>query len=514
MSGGHGHKTPAEALRAQLEELAGLRNAGARDPAFKTWRQNTLTLVQRVWPSDPVHAERFRRVPFSPSSSKANRNELKQQFERGCTEAIWLLRQWIEEARREDLKFGQSRAGSAPAPPGSQEDDFPVLDLPAQGVAPAPTSSGEPPPAPAAMRPPTTRDEAEGPPLGSPFAEPVELPPSPPKPVTPKSAPSKGGAPRPAPARSESSRSQPATPVRDAKPSKGPRESRRGTAPKRALKEMLGFTDDMLAPLPESPAEPPAAVAEPVNPPPVPTAPPAEPASATAPAAEPALGFEIVAPAVLPPEPPISFVKPITAPPEAPPLEHAAEFVAGFVKSGDAAGAFDEDDVPKFEIVAEDLDVPPEPAAPAAAIPGPTPPASPRLVRVEAAEEPVPPVEPVEVIGAEAAAGADASAADDFLNRSPIFGASAKPVRRRAAEPLRSPTAATLASLASEVGQLGVPEGQRAAVRAMLLDLARAFDDRGAGWDTIRHAVVFVMEYPPLARRVIPLLVPHLDRAA
>ena len=48
----------------------------------------------------------------------------------------------------------------------------------------------------------------------------------------------------------------------------------------------------------------------------------------------------------------------------------------------------------------------------------------------------------------------------------------------------------------------------------MLLDLAREFDDNRASWDTIRHAVVFVMEYPPLARRVLPLLIPYLDQAA
>jgi hypothetical protein len=79
---------------------------------------------------------------------------------------------------------------------------------------------------------------------------------------------------------------------------------------------------------------------------------------------------------------------------------------------------------------------------------------------------------------------------------------------------MRSPTGATLASLAAEVAHLGVPEGQRAAVRAMLMDLARTFDENHAKWDTIRHAVVFTMEYPPLARRVLPLLIPYLDQAA
>ena len=54
MNGGNPHKTPADALRALLGELGGLRNANARDADFKAWRQNTLTLVQRVWDGDPT----------------------------------------------------------------------------------------------------------------------------------------------------------------------------------------------------------------------------------------------------------------------------------------------------------------------------------------------------------------------------------------------------------------------------------------------------------------------------
>src|SRR5207302_305360 len=40
-----------EWLEQQLRELAGIRNATARDPSFKNWRQATLTAMQRIWPA-------------------------------------------------------------------------------------------------------------------------------------------------------------------------------------------------------------------------------------------------------------------------------------------------------------------------------------------------------------------------------------------------------------------------------------------------------------------------------
>jgi hypothetical protein len=34
------------------------------------------------------------------------------------------------------------------------------------------------------------------------------------------------------------------------------------------------------------------------------------------------------------------------------------------------------------------------------------------------------------------------------------------------------------------------------------------------GWEDVRHAMSVVMDCPPLARRVVPLLIPFLERSA
>jgi hypothetical protein len=75
----------------------------------------------------------------------------------------------------------------------------------------------------------------------------------------------------------------------------------------------------------------------------------------------------------------------------------------------------------------------------------------------------------------------------------------------------QNPVAATLTVLASQVAELGVPEGKRAATRAALTDLARQLEEHTADWDTLQDAFQLAMKYPPLARRVVPLLVPFLD---
>lgn len=87
----------------------------------------------------------------------------------------------------------------------------------------------------------------------------------------------------------------------------------------------------------------------------------------------------------------------------------------------------------------------------------------------------------------------------------------AAPPATPVAPTLRSPVAAALQALASEVAELGVPEGKRAATRAALTDLARRIEERTADWNTLRDAFGLAMDYPPLARRMVPLLVPYLD---
>jgi hypothetical protein len=85
------------------------------------------------------------------------------------------------------------------------------------------------------------------------------------------------------------------------------------------------------------------------------------------------------------------------------------------------------------------------------------------------------------------------------------------PAASAAAITQQNPVAATLTVLASQVAELGVPEGKRAATRAALTDLARQLEERTADWDTLQDAFQLAMKYPPLARRVVPLLVPFLD---
>jgi hypothetical protein len=104
----------------------------------------------------------------------------------------------------------------------------------------------------------------------------------------------------------------------------------------------------------------------------------------------------------------------------------------------------------------------------------------------------------------------------EFLASSPVLKAQARPVHRatRPARHANSPVAVTLAALASEVDHLGVPEGQRAGARALLLDLARRVEEHRLGWEDVRHAMSVVMDCPPLARRVVPLLIPFLERSA
>jgi len=104
----------------------------------------------------------------------------------------------------------------------------------------------------------------------------------------------------------------------------------------------------------------------------------------------------------------------------------------------------------------------------------------------------------------------------DLLNRSPVFDASARPKRRAAAGETmyKSATAIAVAGIANEVAAFGVPDRYRAIARAAMLDLAGHLDRRDLTWQTLREAIHFVMEYPVLARRILPLLLPYLDQAA
>jgi hypothetical protein len=86
-----------EWLERQLAELGQLRNATRRDHNFKTWRQQTLTVIQRVWPGETRRVDRFRRIPFSPPTPHATAAQVRDCYERGWGEAGVLLREFLAE---------------------------------------------------------------------------------------------------------------------------------------------------------------------------------------------------------------------------------------------------------------------------------------------------------------------------------------------------------------------------------------------------------------------------------
>src|SRR5258707_11627362 len=148
-------------IEKRLVELSGLRNAGTRDSGFKLWRQTTLTLIQRTWPGDDTRSARFRRIPFSPPSTRADTRETREWYERGCAEAAVFLRELIDEI--EQLGVGATVAASATSPPDAHEvpeEGAPLLTLDdsAPRKRPAGPNGGKSPRAPRAAK----RPAAEG----------------------------------------------------------------------------------------------------------------------------------------------------------------------------------------------------------------------------------------------------------------------------------------------------------------------------------------------------------------
>ena len=107
-------------LEAQIVELGALRNASTRDSGFKQWRQHTLTLIQRIWVGDSTKASRFKRIPFTTPGTKADRDQVRNAYEKGCGEALSCLRQLLDE-----IDERPPRLASQVEPEGSP----PSLDL-------------------------------------------------------------------------------------------------------------------------------------------------------------------------------------------------------------------------------------------------------------------------------------------------------------------------------------------------------------------------------------------------
>lgn len=429
-------------LEEQLETLGSLRNATARDSTFKSWRQGTLTILQRIWPGEATRSEKFRRIYFTPPGSRPEPGQMRGVYSRGCVEASQYLRALIAEIDADGVTEAESPVERDLSLPQG-EDDFPTVELPGVDVravggpdtgdndivlelgGPSPESSlAAEPRAEDSGVPPTLKVEVKASQPEPPAAE--DLPPTlqlPPEVVAPQIL-------------SEASATPPALVprTRSGRPSKA---SRRGGM-KQRLKDMLGLSH-FTAPVPEeSPSMP---------------------------------------------------------------IESAENGVFTTKPSKKQQN--------KGLVSIESLISPEFRNAPADEAPA-MPPASEQPI-----ESPVPLPSDPNHDDQQIDPDAFARATQDFLKNSPVLGLVGKPVKRQKDEcDLLDPDAVAIFTLASDVSRLGVPEGRRAAARALLLDLARRVEERDADWAILRSTVNFAMEFPELARRLMPVLLPWFDRAA
>jgi hypothetical protein len=144
-----GAQRAREWLERQLAELGQLRNASRRDPGFKNWRQQTLTVIQRVWPGDSRRVDRFRRIPFSPPTGHSTDRQVREYYERGWGEAGVLMREFLAEINL----LGLPQVHAAGTYAGSETEEamgaMPSLAGPqARPRAVTPPADSVPPPAP------------------------------------------------------------------------------------------------------------------------------------------------------------------------------------------------------------------------------------------------------------------------------------------------------------------------------------------------------------------------------
>lgn len=68
--------------------------------------------------------------------------------------------------------------------------------------------------------------------------------------------------------------------------------------------------------------------------------------------------------------------------------------------------------------------------------------------------------------------------------------------------------------LATRILEFGVPAAHAAILRAALIDLGRQLENPPVHWGALRETIAFAMDYPELARRLLPRLLPYLSQAA
>ena len=556
-----------------VSELPGLRNATSRDPGFKNWRQNAITILQRIWPADQDHAERFRRIPFSPVDPRAEVRVQRESFSRGCQEAARVLNSFIQEIQAYGVPEIAGDAQQQTEESGFV-DGFPTVDLPSGDLSSPPVpyadEFGQPPHQ--AADPRYTAPGLRG--------QPPQQPPPPQAKQTPSGTtdarPSRKGLnvaaklrdllgltgfaakpapapPPPPPAPAEPDPSLGIIPVGDEVDAPQP-EPQRPSVQQRPTVQRPTVQRPRVQEYPPPPPPPPqaAAPAPPAPAPPAPArgaAPPPPGRAQTPPAPQqpmpPAAGMSVVmsrpttlkgnigkvsieslispefrggaesggvkppatdtpAPAAASPphveppaaRPPLSIVPP-------PPSEPASQAPPA---------------TPASTAKADASEPPARAKSTSKVVPFPQPPGAPaRAVDPSAAEPTVKPA--AENESDEQAPNAEefARAAQDFMRSSPVLGATGKKVQRpqpSTEHGFNDPDAIAVMSVVDELTQLGVPATRQSEARARLLDLGRRLETNELDWNALRKAVWFAMEYPEVARRLMPLLLPWIDRAA
>lgn len=628
MSSAAAAQNAIERLELQLKELTGIRNATARDPSFKNWRQATLTIMERIWPGDQDRCERFRRIPFSPADPRADLRVMREWYSRGCQEAARVLTTFVDDVRangvpdRTDQNFPESHVTEF-------EDGFPSVDLPAGDLTSSPDSAdvshlaalddalpqGSDPNSPAPQRlqvgipkPPVPELTAPAAPVSEsrmmkkgpgmkarlrdllgfahlsakalagfpkessePAAE--EVPPAPevrselgvvplgedvgpapkrrppvlsdpaePKPAWPVLQPPAAAAAVPAPPPVAQQPSAPAAPSAPVAPTAVPvppvdapaaepdplsTMSMIMTKPTtlRTSIEKVSI-ESLISPAFRSPGGEEATA----PPAPVPPAEPTLPAPATA---WPTLGTPASAgatPAAPGPTPPATPAA--TRPPRTivPPVFNDPEFSADAAPGGEPGSAANPAPRPAAPPAAKAPAAPPAGAKKSAGrasssriMPVPTPPAHVPAPAPEpepkpeprAKVEPAPTSGPADVPARTGDSEVIARATEDFMRSSPVLGATGRRVQRGFEDQgFSDPDAIALGSIAQDLERIGIPAGRQPEIRARLMDLARRLESGEPEWGVLRKAAWFAMEYPALAQRVMPLLLPWIDRAA
>jgi len=101
------------------------------------------------------------------------------------------------------------------------------------------------------------------------------------------------------------------------------------------------------------------------------------------------------------------------------------------------------------------------------------------------------------------------------MRNSPVLGLQGRPVQRASdATSFNDPDAVAVATLASELSRHVHDSAAREPLRVSLLRLAQQLEKRAPEWPTLREVVASAMAHPELARRLMPIVLPWLTRAA